>query len=268
MYNNKKPYYRKNNKRGKGRYKRPNKQSAVLPKPMYKAVQSIAKKELHRKMEDKTAYKTLEHANYNSGISVQTDVSTVTPFISKGTGAGNRIGEEIIAKSLNMRGYILANLGYGTLSGCRLGVRMMIVQPRAYNGYDAVYNSYATWMGVLLRKGNTTSSFTGTTSDYLAPINSDAIITYYDKRMIVEQPVQYTQVGEYVTLQTTKPFNINLKVKGKKFKYDDSVNGGLSPVDFTPVLLIGYCHLDGGAPDTVNTQIQLSYVTTLKYEDA
>lgn len=245
------------------------KKKTTVKKPYAsKALKKIIQKEIHKDLEDKIAYKSLFNASYNSGIDSQADASTLIPFVNKGTGAADRIGEEIRLKSLNIKGFILANVGYNSVSNCRIGVRLMIVQPRAYKGYDAVYNSATTWMSSLLRRGNLTYNFTGEVYDYLSPINSDAIITYVDKRFIIENPIQYTAVGELTTYHSTKPFNINLKVHNKKIRYDASNNGGISPIDFTPVILLGYCHLDGSAPDTLTTQIKMNYITTMKYEDA
>lgn len=245
------------------------KKSTVIKKPYAsKALRKIIQTEIHKDIEDKQAYKTLELASYNSVIDTQGDCSTVPPQIGVGTGTANRIGAEIRLKSLNIKGYIMAKSGFNQVNQSRLGIRMLIVQPKAYNGRDAVYDNYSSWLPVLLRKGGTPSPFSGNISDWLAPINSDAITTYYDKRFIIEKPVQFTGVGELLSYQSTRFFNINLKVKNKLLRYDETVNSGTTPTNWCPVILLGYCYLDGTTPDTVTTQLSLAYDTVMKFEDA
>ena len=77
------------------------------------------------------------------------------------------------------------------------------------------------------------------------------------------------QIGEVGGSQKTcKFFNINLKVKNKLLKYDASENSALTPVNYNPILLIGYAHLDSSTPDTLNTEINLCYDVRMTYQDA
>lgn len=258
--------------KSKPKSKRPTRKrgpSIYFSKKPTKAFTKSVQKVIDRNMEDKQAYKSVVNINYNSGIDSQTDLNSLVPSIAQGTSYSSRIGEQVTAKRLNIKGYILGNLTYTAYSSCRIGVRMMIVSPKSYIGYDAAYNSATTWLGTLLKKGNASSGFTGTVNDFLAPINSDAITKYYDKKFYIRAPlVPGTLTGDVSTSSSTKFFNIKLNLRKKLLKYDSSNNSGLTPTNYTPWLIIGYCHLDSSNPDTVNTQINLNFTSTLDYQDA
>jgi len=240
---------------------------AVKPsKSFVKNVQKI----IHANVETKQAFLGITD-NFNSGINSSGDAKKIVPSIGQGTGDYQRIGDQLKSKSLTVRGAIVYNPSvgsYGTFSNSRLGVRMMIVQPRQYSNLADVQASAATWMAFLLKKGGTTTAFTGTLSDLWAPINSDAIIKYYDKMFYLDNPYQVTAVGSQDMKGSTKMFNIRLKTKNKILKYDSSIDGGLNATNYSPVLIIGYAHMDNSSPDVATTAIQLCYDTSFDYEDA
>ena len=41
----------------------------------------------------------------------------------------------------------------------------------------------------IVKKGGTQTAFTGVVSDLYAPINNDAITTYYDKLIYIQNPI-------------------------------------------------------------------------------
>ena len=76
---------------------------------------------------------------------------------------------------------MITNLTNNTYSDVRIAVRMMIVSPKGYAGYEPAFNSAVTWLGYLLKRGGSTMGFTGLVADLYTPINHDAITTHYDK---------------------------------------------------------------------------------------
>ena len=94
-----------------------------------------------------------------------------------------------------MLGHILSSLVYTSYSQCRIGVRMMIVSPKHYTAYSAILANSTQWLNTLLKKG-TQTAFTGVVSDLYAPINNDAITTYYDKLIYIQNPYIATNIGE------------------------------------------------------------------------
>lgn len=221
--------------------------------------------------ETKQAFHAVTSVSYNSGINAIGDVTRILPSIGQGTNDFQRIGDQLKGLSLTVKGAIVYNpsIGqYGTYANARLGVRMMIVQPRQFNNLDDVQSNAAAWLTFLLKKGGTTTAFTGILSDLWAPINSDGIIKYYDKVFYMDAPYQQTAVGSAYMGGSTRIFSHKMRLRNKTLKYDSSISGGLNPTNYAPVLLIGYTHMDGSAPDVATTAIQLSYDTVFNYEDA
>jgi len=222
-------------------------------------------------VETKQAFHAVGPTSYNSGINAIGDATKILPSVSQGTNDSQRIGDQLTGLKLTVKGAIVYNPStgqYGTYANSRLGVRMMIVQPRQYSNIDDVQSNAAAWLSLLLKKGSSSSAFTGTLSDLWAPINSDYIIKYYDKVFYMDAPYQATAVGSTVMGNSTRIFKHTLKLRNKVLKYDSSVSSGSQPVNYAPVLLIGYTHMDGSGADTLTTAIQLSYDTIFNYEDA
>lgn len=236
-----------------------------------RAFRVAVQKVIHKDVETKSAYHAVTGVSYNSGINVIGDATRVLPQVTQGTGDSNRIGDQLRGQSLTVKGAIVYNPStgqYGTYANARLGVRMMIVQPRQYSNIDDVQSNAAAWLSLLLKKGGSAVGFTGNLSDLWAPINSDYIIKYYDRVHYLDAPYQATAVGSTLMGRSTKFFTINMKTRNKLLKYDQNVSSGASPVNYAPVLLIGYAHMDGSSPDTLTTAIQLSYDSMFNYEDA
>lgn len=238
-------------------------------KKINKNFRKKVQKVINENNEDKEAWKSVSDINYNSGINTTTDVNFLVPNITRSTDDNGRIGDQIRATKFNIRGHIITNLTFIDYNSCRIGVRMIICQPKNYGSLSVIQNAAATWTQHLLKKGGTTSGFSGQVNDLYSPINSDAITTYYDKVFYMQTPyVPGTQQGNNITTRITKFFNINLRVKNKKILYDASIDSGLNPVDYNPSLLIGYAHLTNSTPDTADTQINLSWVSSLKFQDS
>lgn len=260
----KKKYVRKNKKGYTATRKFP-KKSKLVSKTDRKKIQTV----IDENMEDKQAYKYINDVNYNSGINATTDCNFILPNISNSTADNGRIGDQLKAKSFYIMGHIITNLTQNTYSQCRLGVRMIICQPKNYGSQGLIQTGAPTWMAHLLKKGGSVSGFTGAVNDLYSPINSDAIIKYYDKVFYMQTPyVPGTNTGALNVSRMTRFFKIKLRVKRKLLKYDQDIDSGLTPSDYNPVLLLGYAHLDNSTPDTVTTQLNLSWTSIFNYQDA
>jgi len=239
-------------------------------KAFVKKVQSI----IHADVETKQAFHSITAESFNSGINASSDTKRIVPTITQGTADYQRIGDQLKALTLTVKGAIVYNptilpvSQYGTYANSRLGIRLMVVQPRQYANLDDVQLYSPTWTALLLKKGGNVVGFTGVLSDLWAPINSDAIITYYDRIMYMTAPYQVTAVGSQVMSGSTKMINIKMKCRNKVLKYDTTVSLGAQPTNYAPVLCIGYVHMDGSSPDVSTTAIQMSFDSVLDYEDA
>lgn len=240
------------------------KKASIKPsKALTKAVKSI----IHKQTETKSAYAQTFTSTFNAPISVAGDVIQIVPNLTNGTLDSNRIGDQIRAQSLKIKGFIASNLSFTSLTGCRLGVRLMIVQPKQYGDLGAIQAFASTWLTYLLKKGGSVVPFAGNIPDLFADINTDAITKYYDKVFYINTPYLQTAVGDTSTFNSVKFFQHTMKLKNKLLKYDSNVNAGVTPVTFNPVMFVGYVKLDGSAVDA-NVQISLSNDCYLYYEDA
>lgn len=240
-----------------------------------KALTKIVQKIIHRDAETKSAYHAIDSVLFNSAMNTTGDIQRVLPNVVVGTAENQRIGEQIRAQTLKIKGYFILSTANNSTANARIAVRMMVVQPKNLSAYPDVSVSTA-WMQQLLQKGGGNVAFTGLISDLYAPVNTDQITCYYDKVSYVSMPYLYTAtlgvptsgyaVTQWDLSKATKFFNISLKVKNKLLRYDKSYDGN-QPTSYSPILLIGYSHLDGSAPDVITTQVALSYDSVLQYED-
>lgn len=260
---NKKTYYKK--KSGKG----------YTSKAFKQAVQSVVSKNVETKQAFTTQFSQIQ--NYNSSINSSGDNNFVVPNLGQGFGDNMRNGDQITGKKLTLKGHFITRFtgaaGSTYYQNCRIGVRLMLIQPKSYAGQGNISANSTTWMATLLKNGGTTKGFTGLISDLYSPINTDAITSYYDRVYFVQNPYSNAVLGStannlLMPVGTTKFFSKTIKLRNKVIKYDNSIDSGLTPVNYNPTLLIGYSYLDGTSGDSVTTQIGFSWVGILDYEDA
>jgi len=241
-----------------------------------KALTQAIKKVIHQQTENKEAYRALGLTAFNSGIDNTGDSVLVVPDISTGTQDNARIGDQLRAQKLSIRGHIIsASQIPQTSPNSRIAVRMMVVQPRYLSNRVTVLAQSTVWQSTLLKKGGSTTGFTGEISDLYAPINTDAIIKYYDKVIYLPIPQVYvgtgtTSVNTVTSIDVSKSvkfFNINLKVKNKLLKYDATIST-TQPLNYSPTFILGYVHLDGSTADVINTQVSCAFDSVFQYEDA
>ena len=242
-------------------------------KNLVKAIQAV----IHKDVESKSVYTQQFATFFNSGINISTDCLPLIANMGNGTADASRIGDQVRAQRLRCKGFIISRFTGGVATtyyqNCRIGVRVMVVQPKMYSSLGAIQANAGTWLPTLLKKGLTTVGFTGIVPDLLADINRDAITVYHDKVFYLLNPYANTVIGSagntlLMPTETCKFFNLNMKLNNKVLKYDSSIDSGLTPTNFNPVVLLGYVYLDGSPPDTGTTNISMSYDAYLDYEDA
>lgn len=260
--------FRVRNTRKKARFYRPRR--ANLIRTIKQVVSSVN--------ETKQAYYNSGNTltMFNSGIDAVGDLQQIIPNIANGTEDNQRVGQQIRAKSLNVKGFIKLNVNDVTDSTKlpSVIVRMMIVTMKTAGNFNEA-QAQGPKLGTLLKKGGTTVAFSGILSDLSSEINRDVYSVHYDKKFYLNQSyVNATGVSPPSTIvaqdikNTIKFFNINVKCKNRVLKYDEDVSSDLLPTNFAPFLLLGYSYLDGSSPDTLSTNVGLQYISTLNYEDA
>jgi len=231
---------------------------------------------IHKQAEDKQLYYTTGSSPlfFPGGFTALNNISLVMPTCSRGTNEGDRIGNTIRAKSLSINGALFYKQGTvpNSASGARIAIRMMLIQPKNFGSITNIDLANPSWSSQLLQKGNTTSTFSGTTlADLWAPINRQAVTVYYDKvhYLSTTSVNQVSAVGYYSIepRNSTKFFKISLNLRNKAIKYDDNVGSGITPVSFNPVLVTCWCYMDGSSSVYNTTDVGISLDSTLTFED-
>lgn len=244
-------------------------------KEIKKVVQNEMKKQQNELKQAFSAFSGNSPLQFNSGINSTGDMLQVLPYISRGTGTNERIGDQITAKSLIVQGYVRLNPNT-TINDQGLPqvlCRLMIVSLKYRSAYPDSAGSAAPLSG-LLKKGGTSSSWSGVISDVMAPINTELFTVHSDQKFYLSNEYIYNPTGSAaIQIQATdvrkgiKFFKINVKCKNKKLYYDSNVTSGSSATNFAPMLLLGYTYLNGNSPDTISTNLGLVYSTTFNYTD-
>lgn len=246
-----------------------------------RVVRRVVRRRVYRrrapKMEMKQVCVVQNLTQFNSGINDAGDNRQIVPSMSKGTNDYNRIGDKCNAVRLDIRGHVIMNSLYQDSNSARIGVRMMIVQPKRYANFSDV-SAATSWQSALLKRGSATFGFTGLIADLYCPINRDAVTVYYDKVFYLSMPVVNRTTVAGTTLvntatesvidmyRTTRLFKISLKLRNKVLKYDDLL-GGTYPENWGPVMINGYAHLNGASADVTNTQLGVAFDSTLFFKD-
>lgn len=268
------PYFRKRMVRRIPRKRRIMKRKTVYRKKnrLTKLIKSV----IHKQAETKQAYTTTGSSliKFNGGVDNTGDMIQIMPNITNGTADNARIGDQLRAQSLNIKGYVKLDVNELALNQAmpNVIVRLMIVSLKTKPNYTEATSS-ATPLAGLLKKGGTTSNFTGALQDIYAPINTDLWTVHSDRKIYLTQSyVQQfgggtTQLFASDVSKTVKFFNINVKCKNKLLKYDANISSGLLPTNFGPMLLLGYSFLNGSSPDSILTRVGLQFDSVFNYED-
>lgn len=230
-------------------------------------------------VETKQAYHTTgdTYVKFNSGIDSNGDILQIVPSISQGTADNARVGDQLRAQSLNIKGIIRIDYNNAVSQTAlpAVAVRLMVLSFKNRLNYpDAATQS--SWLGSLLKKGGTTTGFTGVLRDLYSPINTDVFTCHYNKVMYLTQDALVSPNGtanpglSVVPIdfrKCVKFFNINVKCKNKLLKYD-AYTSPIQPINWSPFMCLGYAYLDGSSPDVINTKTGLQYDTIFNYEDA
>lgn len=212
---------------------------------------------------------------FNSAISAAGDMMQIIPAITKGTNTGDRIGSKIKAKSLRVKGHlrITTNEVNDSQTLPQVYVRLMCVSMKFRSNYSDA-TAYPAALNNLLKKGNTTSSWSGVFSDMNAPINNDLFTLHGERKFYLNQSYQNTTgpsppstILPLDVSKTVKFFDFNVRCKNKILRYDTGIGSDLYPTNWGPMLVVGYCYLNGGTPDAVATNLGMEYISDFRFED-
>lgn len=206
---------------------------------------------------------------WNSGINSAADQVLILPSIAQGTQDYQRVGSK--CQAIRLRFVLYAQLTWlsGSTTNTRCGVRVLIWSPKAIKSNTNIVNITSS----LFRVGNGASGyFDGTPNSIFADVNNDYITTYYDKVHIVSQPyIRYdggaSSVNTALAADLSKSyFKVRLNKKLRRVLTFDSP-GDSNPTNMVMYLSVGYGWLDGGTADTLSTNINGFWNSTLDFKD-
>lgn len=244
-----------------------------------KKFKQAVQKMISKNVEDKQAFFTSGNSLVmcNSSISAQGDLQQVIPSINQGSTEQHRIGDQIRGKTLVIRGYLQLQKDqqYGEISNKRIAVRLLCLGSKRVKDWSQFAGNFATGSQYLLQRGNVSDGFDGYISDLWTPINREEYTVYHDKVYYLSQSYTAQQIGSSTPSvvwsmdisKGIKFFTIRIPLRGKKLTYD-AVSGSDFPTNWSCGLALGYAHLDGSSPDSVETSVGIAYDTTMTYEDA
>jgi len=234
------------------------------PTANVKLIKRVVKAAIHREVENKTASELFPIANFNSSASLFGDCIFAIPSVVQGTQENGRVGSSVTARSLTIKGHVNTIPVASDVTRSRIIVRMMVVQPKAFRNCQTAQANFTSWLGRVLRYGNTEMGLNGTIESTYLPANHEVVTVLADRKIVLTP--DYFTGSSFGARLVTKVFTINLKVKGKKLLYSEATPG--YPMGYAPILLFSYCFMDGSSPSDLSTSLQMTFVSTLSYEDA
>lgn len=202
------------------------------------------------------------------------DCFPIIPSISETATAGTfyRSGQKIKARSLVVKGYYAytPNVTVSTENFNHIGIRIMVVSPKNVRDQTSIVSNSGSWIQNLLQNGSTTQQFSNSVpSSLYLPFNGENIIKYYDKVHYLHNDYMLQTTASGITPLPTnmlfKHFTIRIPMKNKTLMYDQSINSGLTPTNFNPVLMVGAVQMNGYA--NTATLGKFFYTSELQWED-
>lgn len=234
---------------------------------------------IHKQAETKHAFHQSSSGSltyFNSGINSTGDMLQIIPNITQSTADNGRIGDQIRAQSMNLKGYLKLDINTSGASNSDLTsvvARLFVVSLKTKLNYTEASSS-ATPLNALLKKGGSTVAFTGLLSDIYAPVNTDLFTVHHDRKFYLNQSMIQnfnSTTNAIVPLDvknTVKFFNLNIRCKNKLLKYDANVSSGLLPTNYGPMFLLGYSFLNGASGDVISARVGTQFDVMFSYEDA
>lgn len=237
-------------------------------------IKSYINRTIRRNEETKHTTNQYGLTNFNAGINSASDLITVLPVCTQGTGQNNRIGNKIRPIRLEITGYVVyqTNASQANADAKFIGGRLFCFQDKTSRAYSNNIYNYN-----LLNLGGTSSNFTGTALNWVAPHNNDQFRFFCDKKMKFLKP--YGLTNNSVPSSTVAitgmdnslfhPFKIVLTEKHLPalLSYDAADDGNF-PTNFSPYISLGYADLLNYSPDVIPVQLAMEFNSTLYYKDA
>lgn len=219
---------------------------------------------INRSQETKKSIYESGLVSYNSPITATGDVLRIMPDIPRGTSSWERTGQKITLTKIVIRGYITTT-GPATTSDhrARYGIRHLLLADKQKNDWQQVTGTDLN--GLLEAVSAPGQAFSGTTANYMTPINRENFTSRMDKKFPLTQNYAPASDGSASARDCIKFFTKTLTfgTNGKDLYFE----GSNHPINFKYFMSLGYCYLDNSAPDSVTTDVMMNYTATAYYKD-
>lgn len=229
-------------------------------------IAKIAKSVMNRRVETKMNQYTSGQVNIYQTIT-NTEVQTLYPAITQGTGQADRIGNKIAPTRLVLRMNIFCNNMNGVLAGASSSYfDIYIFKYKPSNTYYA--KPTATDMAKFLQDDNTTNSYNGEILDGIRPINSDIFQLCYKKRIMLNNIYNTSVVnmtGYYQNASPQRTITIDLTKHMKKHWIFDDANADCTNDNL--YIAIGSTQTNG---DSLGATVigTYRYITDFRFKDS
>lgn len=232
---------------------------------------SLVRKMISRSEETKMVAKSIvNNVLFNSGITSSTEVYDVLPNLTQGDDSWNRLGDKVTVKSLTVRGTVAIN--FNEARALTPEVHIFIVSHKSKKSYDALNAGSsagrAQIVDELIDAGDGTDiPFNGTVLPTCLPLNRKLLTVHAHK--VLKLASSYGAAADQHSSDDTiryKRFAVKIKCP-KVFTYDQSISA-IHPVNFAPVMMVGYVYPDGTFSEVLTTPILVTAASTLYYDDA
>lgn len=186
-----------------------------------------------------------------------------------------RIGNEIILKSIHMKGFLEYDQSFATDTDAKnkkLLVRVMVLSAKRSGNFTTAYTNISNRMLRNSTDANeNTGPFTGAAINGIQDINRDVFTVHYEKKIYMNAPVllqgaSNPDVG--VNPSSLKFIDKKLYFGGKSGMRLKFANAGATvPENFAPFICIGYSSLSANQVPS-NGLVAFTYNAVAEYKDA
>lgn len=235
-----------------------------VPRTLVLTKQDV-QQQINKSQETKKAIYESGTINFNSQINATGDVLRILPQIAIGSNSWQRNGQTIRLMKVVIKGFYEMNFNENASSDCRLGIRHCYLASKKKTNWQD--NTSTDLLQLLEGVNGVAQQFDGTVVKYQTPINREYFTSRGDKKfpMMCNQYFNSTAVSPSPT-KSIKFFSKTLTFgkNGKLIHFE----GSNEAINFPYFHSMGYVHLDGTAPDLIDTRLTMTYTSTAYYKDA
>jgi len=243
-----------------------------------KLIKDVASRTALAEMETKFVVQTTNGLAFNSQISTGTsEIYSLIPQLAApaaGVAAGDwqRTNNEITPMSC--RTDWTFSLSTESTRTVNILAVLYCLQSKSTRYFPDLIYEIGSSGPLILKSGSSAQvqQFNGYPSDISLPINSDEFTLLHKKVFHLQKNVggqnSDTTAGNAPN-SGPSVFRDSYSVKvPKTYKYSPSGLSEVYPQGHAPFWVLGYCHVDGSAPDVANTDLMVSWNTHMSFKDS